>query len=181
MNGVIARGSTFVETVSASQDDAGFRRAFDQHYRDIVAYAKRRSSIADAEDIASETFAIAWRKWASVPPESIRPWLFGIARKVLANSNRGRRRRDRLSAKMTSIGDRSSIDPSYGEHADVWHAMATLPSSEREIIRLHCGEDLAVSEIAIVLGCSANAAGIRLHRAKRHVAEALNTTSGGPS
>lgn len=54
-------------TVSASQDEAGFRRAFDQHYRDILAYAKRRSPIADAEDVAAETFATAWRRWASAP------------------------------------------------------------------------------------------------------------------
>jgi RNA polymerase sigma-70 factor (ECF subfamily) len=181
MNGVIARGSTFVGTDSASQDDAGFRLAFDLHYRDILAYAKRRSSIADAEDIASETFAIAWRKWGSAPSEAIRPWLFGIARKVLANSNRSFRRRDRLSAKMTSVGEQFSVDPSYDGHADVLQAMDTLPSSEREIIRLHCWEDLAVAEIAIVLACSANAASIRLHHAKRHFAEALAKTSGGLS
>lgn len=181
MNGVISRGSTFVGTVSASQDEAGFRRVFDQHYRDILAYATRRSSMADAEDIAAETFAVAWRRWASAPPDAVRPWLFGIARKVLANSNRSLRRRYRLSAKMSSLGETSTIDTPFGEHADVLQAMDTLPASDREVIRLHCWEDLAVSEIAVVLGCSANAASIRLHRAKRRLAQTLATISGGRS
>ena len=181
MNGVISRGSTFVGTVSASQDEAGFRRIFDQHYRDVLAYAARRSSFAEAEDIAAETFAVAWRRWPSAPPDAVRPWLFGIARKVVANSNRSLRRRNRLSAKMSSLGELPGNDPQYGEHADVVQALNALPASQREIIRLHCWEDLAVSEIAVVLGCSTNAASIRLHRAKRHLAQALATPPGGRS
>ncbi|MDR9450920.1 MAG: sigma-70 family RNA polymerase sigma factor [Acidimicrobiia bacterium] len=168
-------------TVSASQDETDFRRAFDQHYRDILAYAKRRSPITDAEDIAAETFAIAWRRWKAAPPDAVRPWLFGIARKVVANSNRSLRRRNRLSAKISSFAEPAGSDIPFAEHADMVQALDTLSASEREIIRLHCWEDLAVSEIAVALRCSANAAGIRLHRAKRHLAQALATTSGGRS
>ena len=145
MYGVMTKGSSFVGTFSASQHELGFQRAFDQHFRDILAYAKRRSPVSDAEDIAAETFTIAWRKWASAPPDAIRPWLFGIARKVLANSNRGLRRRDRLSAKMMSLSGRSAIEFSYGEHADVDQAMGMLQLSDREIIRLHCWEDRSPS------------------------------------
>jgi RNA polymerase sigma-70 factor (ECF subfamily) len=181
MNGVIARESTLAGAVSGSHGDAGFRLAFDQHYRDILAYAKRRTSVGDAEDIAAETFTIAWRKWSSAPPDAIRPWLFGIARKVLANNNRALRRRDRLSAKMTSLSERPSIDGPGGEHTDVDRALATLRSADREVIRLHCWEDLSVAEIAVVLGCSPNAASIRLHRAKQHLSRAFSMTSGGQS
>jgi RNA polymerase sigma-70 factor (ECF subfamily) len=179
MNAVITRGSTFVGSISTSRTDKDFRLAFDQHYRDILAYAKRRSSPADAEDIAAETFTIAWRKWNSAPPEAIRPWLFGIARKVLANSRRGSRRQDRLAAKVTSLTEQSTIDQPYGEHQDVNQAMAGLRLADSEIIRLHCWEDLSISEIAIVLDCSPNAASIRLHRAKQRLHQAL--ISGGRS
>ncbi|MDH3259428.1 MAG: sigma-70 family RNA polymerase sigma factor [Acidimicrobiia bacterium] len=168
-------------TVSSSQDNAGFQRAFDEHYRDILAYAQRRSSPVDAEDIAAETFTIAWRRWTSAPPDAVRLWLFGIARKVLANSNRGLRRRARLSTKVTSLTNGSTLDPSYGEHADVAQAMAILRFQDREIIRLHCWEDLSISEIAVVLGCSPNAASIRLHRAKQQLGQALASISGGRS
>jgi RNA polymerase sigma-70 factor (ECF subfamily) len=155
--------------------------AFDRHYRDVLAYAKRRSSAVDAEDIVAETFTIAWRKWESAPADAIRPWLFGIARKVLANQRRGSRRQHRLAAKITSLSDKATIDPAYGEYADVNQAMAGLRSEDREIIRLHCWEDLSIAEIAVVLDCSANAASIRLHRAKQQLGRALAMNSGGRS
>lgn len=179
MHGVIARGSTYVGAFSESRDDRGFRVAFDRNYRDVLAYAARRSSPTDAEDIAAETFTIAWRKWSSAPSDSIRPWLFGIARKVLANHRRSSRRQSRLAAKVTSVMETSVAPPAYGEHADVDQAMATLRFSDREIIRLHCWEDLAIPDIGVVLGCSANAAGIRLHRARHRLEQAL--ASGGQS
>jgi len=179
MNGVIVRGSTYVGTTSASRDETGFRLAFDQNYRDILAYAQRRSSPTDAEDVAAETFTVAWRRWGSAPPNAIRPWLYGIARKVLANHRRSSRRQDRLAAKITTLRENSTIGPAYGEHADVDQAMTMLRLPDREIIRLHCWEDLSIAEIAIVLGCSANAASIRLHRAKQQLEKTLMLSSGG--
>ena len=179
MNGVMARGSAYVGASSELRDDRGFRLAFDQNYRDILAYARRRSSPTDAEDIAAETFTIAWRRWNSAPPESVRPWLFGIARRVLANNRRSSRRQSRLAAKVTSLSEASTPPPTYGEHAEVDQAMAGLRSQDREIIRLHCWEDLSIPDIALVLGCSVNAASIRLHRARQQLERAL--ASGGQS
>ncbi|MGZ5382965.1 MAG: hypothetical protein ACXWH0_03125 [Acidimicrobiia bacterium] len=57
----MTRRSAFVGAVTPSQDDQSFRLAFNQNYRDILANALRRSSTADADDIAAETFTIAWR------------------------------------------------------------------------------------------------------------------------
>jgi len=174
MSGVIAGEPPLVETVH--RDEVGFHRAFDAHYRDVLAYAHRRAGDADAEDVAAETFAIAWRRWATAPPDAVRPWLFGIARRVLANTNRGLRRRDRLVAK---IGSLSGEPPGYGdEHVEVARALDRLRAADREIIRLHCWEGLAASEIAVALRCSPNAAGIRLHRAKQRFARALTDVAG---
>jgi RNA polymerase sigma-70 factor (ECF subfamily) len=179
MNGVMARGSTYVGTISESRDEKGFRLAFDQNYRDILAYARRRSSPTDAEDIAAETFTIAWRKWNSAPPDALRPWLFGIARRVLANNRRSSRRQSRLAAKVTSLSEAATPPPTFGEHAELDRAMAMLRFQDREIIRLHCWEDLSIPDIAVILGCSANAASIRLHRARQQLEHAL--ASGGQS
>jgi RNA polymerase sigma-70 factor (ECF subfamily) len=168
-----------VGTFSGSRDEQGFRLAFDQSYRDILAYARRRSDSVDAEDIAAEVFAIAWRKWNSAPPDSVRPWLFGIARRVLANNRRSNRRRSRLAAKVTSQSETLTPPPTYGEHAEVDRAMAMLRPQDREIIRLHCWEDLSTADIAVVLNCSTNAAGIRLHRARQQLGQTL--AAGGQS
>jgi DNA-directed RNA polymerase specialized sigma24 family protein len=65
------------------------RRQFEATHRQVLAYAMRRTRIeADAEDIAAETFAIAWRRMTEVPPIPL-PWLYGVARRLLANQRRG--------------------------------------------------------------------------------------------
>ena len=54
------------------------------HYADIVAYALRRlDDRRAADDVAAETFAVAWRRVDSIPPEPL-PWLLGVARHVRA-------------------------------------------------------------------------------------------------
>lgn len=165
-----------METRATPHSEAAFRFAFDHHYRDVLAYASRRVGSADAEDITAEAFAIAWRKWASAPPEAIRPWLFGIARNVLSNRRRSIRRQERLAAKLASSPapetETAAVDP------DVLSALAALSEREREIVYLHCWEDLAPREIGVVLGCTANAASIRLHRAKRHLEQLLAERTG---
>jgi RNA polymerase sigma-70 factor (ECF subfamily) len=165
--------------MAVGPDEAGFRLAFDTHYRDVVAYATRRTAAGEAEDVAAETFAIAWRKWGSAPADAIRPWLFGIARNVLSNRNRSLRRRTRLHAKLASTSEPTPSHPEDSDYQEVHDALAGLRFADQEIIRLHCWENLTPTEIAVVLKCSTNAAGIRLHRAKQRLAEALATTSGG--
>lgn len=165
-----------METRATPQREAAFRFAFDHHYRHVLAYASRRVGWADAEDITAEVFAIAWRKWSTAPPEAIRPWLFGIARNVLSNRRRSIRRQERLAAKLASSTEAGTGDA--GEDQDILDALAALPDREREIIYLHCWEDLAPREIGVVLGCTANAASIRLHRAKRHLEQLLAERTG---
>lgn len=155
-------------------DASAFRLAFDHNYRDVLAFAARRVALADAEEVTAETFAIAWRKWARAPEGAIRPWLFGIARNVLANRRRSLRRQDRLAAKASRLGLEAHLDPDRIEHLLVQEALARLNGRDREIIRLHCWEGLGPAELAIALSCTPNAAGVRLHRAKRRLAGFLD-------
>jgi hypothetical protein len=82
------------------------RRRFEQIYDDysglILAYAARRTrDPEDAADVTAETFMVAWRRIDVVPPgDEARPWLYGIARLVLANRRRSLDRRSRLDGKL---------------------------------------------------------------------------------
>ena len=78
---------------------ARFDTLFTDHQRHVLAYAMRRTrTLADAEDVAAETFTIAWRKFDAIPAAEPLPWLYAVARRVLANHRRGHGRRDRLAA-----------------------------------------------------------------------------------
>ena len=63
-----------------------FRAAYDEHVRAVAAFALRRvPTAADAEDIVSETFLVAWRRFDEAPGD-LRPWLFGVARRCCATT-----------------------------------------------------------------------------------------------
>src|SRR5690242_7391531 len=79
-----------------------FRRLFADTQRDLLAYALRRVDRAeDAADVVAETFLVAWRRLDHVPPgDDARLWLYGVARRQLANQRRGQLRRSRLAERL---------------------------------------------------------------------------------
>ncbi len=81
---------------------ARFERLYAEHGRAVLAYAVRRSIDAqDGADVVAETFLVAWRRLDDVPPgEAARLWLYGVARRVLANRQRSERRRERLAERL---------------------------------------------------------------------------------
>jgi RNA polymerase sigma factor (sigma-70 family) len=162
---------------------ARFDALFTDFQRAVLAYAMRRTATtADAEDATAETFTIAWRKLDSIPTEAPLPWLYAVARRVLANQRRGGGRRERLIALLTPHDD-VPTPLRLGDDTDgpAFVALATLSPADQEILRLVAWEELGNQEIALVLGISLNAAAIRLHRARARYAAALSGISGGES
>jgi DNA-directed RNA polymerase specialized sigma24 family protein len=149
-----------------------FRALFARHYPAVYRYAGRRLGRDEAADAAAEAFTVAWRKIAQVPAEpNTLAWLYGVARRVVANAARSRRRRHRLAARAAQgIPDEAPTPDPVG----VLAALEALRADDREVLRLAAWEGLGPREIGTVLGCSPNAAAIRLHRARRRLEEALN-------
>lgn len=148
---------------------------FEAHFDAILAYARRRTlQLSDAEDVVAETFVVAWRRLDQLPRNDAEylPWLYGIARRVLANQHRARLRRQRLLERLRSVPWWRASSP-LADATDVTDALATLPVTDQEVLRLVAWEELSHAEAALVLGISANAVGIRLHRARRRLAAAM--------
>ena len=156
---------------------ARFDALFTDHQRPILAYAMRRTpTLADAEDVAAETFSIAWRKIEAVPADAL-PWLYAVARRVLANHRRGRSRLERLTA-LLRVDDVPTPMLAGADHdGPACAALASLPPADQELLRLVAWEDLGNQEIAVALGVTPNAVAIRLHRARARFANALARTS----
>ncbi|GAA4930087.1 RNA polymerase sigma-70 factor (ECF subfamily) [Nonomuraea thailandensis] len=147
------------------------------HYADILAYIRRRAdSHEDAADALAETFATAWRRLDDIPqgPDA-RLWLFGVARRVLANGRRAESRRgelvERLGRELAVWAERVE---SAENLAGVREAFARLSADDREILALAGWEGLGSDEIATVLGCSRANARLRLHRARKRLAARLD-------
>lgn len=162
-----------------------FRLIYQASYHRILGYALRRaSSPEDAADVVAETFLTAWRRLDEAPGgREVVPWLYGVARRVLANQRRGERRRSRLADRLREEISRlmEPSDPgTTGGTEVVVRALAQLREEDREILRLAAWEGLSHGELAEALGCSPNAAKIRLHRARKRLAARLAASGIGP-
>jgi RNA polymerase sigma-70 factor (ECF subfamily) len=156
---------------------ARFEAIFAAHQRDVLAYAMRRTTtLADAEDAASETFAVAWRRLSAIPSDPL-PWLYAVARRVLANQRRGNGRRERLAALLFVEDVPTPVRAGEDLDGPVFEALTSLPPADQEILRLVAWEELRNQQIAEVLHITPNAVAIRLHRARARFAAALETVS----
>lgn len=157
---------------------ARFDALFREHQRPVLAYAMRRTpTVADAEDVTAETFIIAWRKMDAVPAEAL-PWLYAVARRVLANHRRGSGRRERLSALLRIEDVPTPMRAGEDQDGPAVAALASLSPADQELLRLVAWEELGHQEIATVLGITPNAVAIRVHRARARFADALAGKSG---
>jgi RNA polymerase sigma-70 factor (ECF subfamily) len=158
---------------------ARFETLFTDHQRPLLAYAMRRSpTLADAEDVAAETFTIAWRKLDAVPADAL-PWLYAVARRVLANHRRGGGRRERLAALLRVDDVPTPLRAGEDHDGPAFAALSSLAPADQEILRLLAWEELGNQEIAAVLGITPNAVAVRIHRARARFADALARSSGG--
>ena len=159
-------------TPSRSPDVARFEAVFEAHHRRVLAYVLRRlPTEADAEEAVAEVFAVAWRRIDLLPDTATAlPWLLAIARRVVANQNRGIARRLRLGLRLFA-------EPRPAQAPDVetpaLDALARLPGVDQELLRLLAWDGLTQAEAGVVLGISANAVAIRLYRARRRFAGEL--------
>lgn len=135
----------------------------------LARYLARRAPIDEVEDLFAETMLVLWRRLGDVPEGAEIAWAFGVARRVLANHRRGTSRFGRLIERVGLTHPSASSDLVLGGDSELAAAMAKLPATDAEILRLSAWEELAPREIAVVLGISANAASIRLLRAKNRL------------
>ncbi len=137
-------------------------------------YLARRTDPATADDVLAETLLVCWRRLDDVPDEAL-PWAYGVARNCLANAQRGVRRQERLAARVAVVDPPHPTTPGPGEDGDpdLTEALAALREEDAELLRLWAWEQLSPAEIAAVLDITANAASIRLHRARGKLKEEL--------
>lgn len=161
-----------------------FEALYAEHGGAVRSYALRRASAAAAEDVVSEVFLVAWRRFDDVPPEP-RGWLLGTARRVLANQRRGQGRQAALVGELQAhavvqppyVGDfaagANDSDDGAIPAALVHRALAKLSEPDRELLQLLAWEELTPTEAARVLDLRLGTFTMRLSRARRRFKTAL--------
>ena len=157
-----------------------FSDLYEGHYDAVLRYALRRTDPETARDVAAETFLVAWRRLDAVPPDAgqVGPWLYGVARRVLANSERSRRRAENLTTRLAQESRNASVADAAGaiaEGARLRAALRMLSDADQEALRLIGWEELDLAAAAVAMGCSRATMAVRLHRARRRLERALGT------
>lgn len=119
-----------------------------------------------AEDLSQETFARAWSAWEDQRDEkAVKAWLFTIAHREAARIHERKRLDIDPDAELDALVARQSPDP--GLAIDLRRAFAALPEPYREPLLLQVLGGLSGAEVAAALGCSEEAANMRLTRARK--------------
>lgn len=153
--------------------DESFAAAYTQYLPAVSSYLSRRVERAAVEDLAADVFAIAWRKRASVPAGFELPWLYRTASYLVANHRRRAATGSALVALLRNTDSAPSAEDIVIGDMSLAGAWRELRAKDREVLALSVFEDLPIASIAIALEISANAASIRLHRAKKSLAALL--------
>ena len=143
---------------------------------DLLAYLERRiDPRADAADVLSETFIVAWKKVSKAPSDEVggRMWLFAIARNMLLNAHRSTRRRLAVGIRL-----RQELDQPLADTDDLYvlalrEAVRQLPAGHRELIELVHWDGFSLVEAAHITGVSSSTARSRYAAAKQRLRVAL--------
>ena len=117
---------------------------------------------------------MAWRRLPEVPEPAL-PWLYGVARKLIANQLRAAARRRALLERMAAHIEAADPDP---RELGLIQAIGRLPPNDREALLLVAWEGLSPAELSVALGCSPAAARARLHRARSRLRGELGEAPG---
>lgn len=163
-----------------------FAAIFDRYYTQIHGYAARRLGQTLADDVAAETFLIAFarRDRYDGARQDARPWLYGIASNLVARHYRAEERHYRALARAGARAGAGAVSEGYADQVDgrldaqarrgsLAAALAGIAEGDRDVLLLIAWADLSSEEAGRALGIPAGTARSRLHRARRQLRAAL--------
>jgi RNA polymerase sigma factor (sigma-70 family) len=160
-----------------------FAVLFDRHYGAIHGYLARRVGAGRADDLASETFLVAFdsRRRFELSHRSARPWLFGIASNLLARHRRAEVRHYRGLVRAAMVTDAvdghalrvaTQVDAA-AQRPRLAVALTRMAGRDRDVLLLVAWGGLSCEEAAEALGIPSGTARSRLHRARHQMRDAL--------
>jgi RNA polymerase sigma-70 factor, ECF subfamily len=178
----------------AREDPTNFDALYRRYLAQVYSYAfYELGDHHEAEDATERTFLAALtnldrfeeraRPADGEGASTFRVWLFRIARNVVANQRRGRRRHPQAPIEAAAlVADPLDVERSAAtrdEAAAAWQAVGRLPADRRRAVVLRFVEEMSTAEIAGILGRSEGAVRVLLHRALRTVARDLGRSGTG--
>jgi RNA polymerase sigma factor (sigma-70 family) len=165
----------------SAESPADFAAIFDRHFDAVFGYLQRRIGRDLAEELAAETFLVAFDHRRRFDPSQggARPWLLGIATNLLRHHARREVRELRAYARSATDpvldafdGIEERLDAS-GERRRLIEGLAELSGPERDALLLAAWADLSYAEIATALEVPVGTVRSRLSRARERIVASL--------
>jgi RNA polymerase sigma factor (sigma-70 family) len=182
----MSEAGTDATVIAASlHEPARFSVLYDRYAAQLHRFAYRRVGPDTADDVVAETFLAAFRRRERYDPgqPDARAWLFGILVRELAQHHRREQARYRALAKLPADGpapgpaDRVAAEVGAEALRGVLaNALAALTDGDRDVLLLLAWGDLSYPETAAALGIPVGTVRSRMHRARRHLRDALGGT-----
>lgn len=149
-----------------------FHEIYERHARDVYRYAYWLSGSADdADDITSETFARAWAGRDEIRTETVKAYLFAIARNFFLKGLRNEKRRADLNPHQADPGPAPEQEvESKLTLSLAMDAIQSLPEIDRTAFLLRVQHELPYEEIARALQIPLTSVKVKIHRARLKLA-----------
>lgn len=156
-------------------DTAWFDAVFTDYAVAVHRFIRRRiqmtTAAIDADDITADVFTVVWRRRADVPDDAVLPWLYGVARHLLANHYRKMNAQVRLlDADADAATDPAELVAANDELSRAW---LQLGARDRQILALIAWEGQTEAGVAEVLGLSVGGASSAITRARQRFSSLL--------
>ncbi len=149
-----------------------FQNIYQRHAKDVYRFAFWLSSDSDeAKDITSETFIRLWTAKNDIVVETVKAYLFKIAKNLFLQKKRNQKQNIDLDVNIIDSAPRpDTITEVRSELQNVLNAMQKLPEVDRIALIMKTHDDLSYQEISRVLGLSVSAIKVKIHRARLKLA-----------
>jgi RNA polymerase sigma-70 factor (ECF subfamily) len=151
---------------------------YERYAGPVHRYALRRSDRETADEVVAQVFMVAWRRRSALPEDAL-PWLYGVARRALAEQRRGAVRRERLGERLRGEAIEETPAPELLDDG-LARALRRLSPGDREALLLRYWEELEPAQIAQAMGCSRATMAVRLHRARMRLRRELEAEGDQP-
>ncbi|NJC98372.1 MAG: hypothetical protein C3F07_05060 [Anaerolineales bacterium] len=149
-----------------------FHEIYERHSKDVYRYAYWLSGSAnDADDITSETFARAWVGREKIRTETVKAYLFAIARNLYLKGLRHANRQTDLDPLHPD--PKPAPEQQVESRLELVRAMQeiqSLPETDRAAFLLRVQHELPYDEIARILQLPLTTAKVKIHRARLKLA-----------
>jgi len=149
-----------------------FHELYSRYAQDVYRFAFWLSGdAAEAEDIASETFVRAWTAFDRLKTQTVKAYLFTIARHLYLQNRKQKQRQVALDEELpATTPDPAERAEARSELDAIGKVLATLSEVDRAVLLMRAQDGLSYEEIAAAQGITVTAAKVKVHRARLKLA-----------